>query len=116
GAFALVASLHGAANQSEAVSLAINGVGQLIKAQRWSIFLTQNNAEPGVRLASLATRQFSEHEMSSDRSWHLLTESCASSDLVATRAALEATSTARMIRRSETGHRILAAPLVAGGR
>lgn len=118
GAFGLIASLHGAANQSEAVSFAISGLGRLIKAQRWTIFLIQNNAEPGVRLISLATRQFSAHEfLASDQNWHLeLLEDCAPSELVASKTAIEAVATASTIKRSEGRSRILAAPLVAGPR
>src|SRR4051812_42147960 len=70
GAFTLISALHGAASQSEAVSIAISGLGRLVKAQRWTIYLTQS-AEPGVRLASLATRQFQEGELLSfNLKWH----------------------------------------------
>ena len=118
GAFALTAALHGAATQSEAVSIAISGLGRLIKAERWTIFLAQNNAEPGVRLTSLATREFCESEnLSFDRNWHRDTlENSEVSQCVASKAAIEASATATTIRRSEARHRVLAAPLVAGQR
>jgi diguanylate cyclase (GGDEF)-like protein len=118
GAFALIASLHEAANQNEAVSFAINGLGRLIQAQTWTIFLTQNHAEPGVRLVSLATRRFSEPDLLSfDRNWYReLSEDCASSEAAASKAAMETAATATMIRRTEGRNRILAAPLVAGQR
>jgi len=117
GAFTLIAALHGAANQSEAASFAINGLGRLIKAERWTVFLTQDN-EPGVRLSSLATRQFGERELLAfDQSWHLESlEGCAPAELVASKAAVEAVATATPIKRSEGRNRILAAPLVAGQR
>jgi diguanylate cyclase (GGDEF)-like protein len=117
GAFALVASLHGAVDQSEAVSFAIGGLGRLIEAQRWTIFLAQGNAEPGVRLISLATRQCEPDPLSFAQHWHgELHEGCASSELVASKAAVEAAATALMVKRSEGRNRILAAPLVAGPR
>jgi diguanylate cyclase (GGDEF)-like protein len=117
-AFALIASLHGAANQNEAVSFAISGLGRLIKAARWTIFLTPDNSEPGVRLICHATRQFREDQLLSfDRDWHVeLLEGCASTELVASRVAIEAAATAATIRRSEGRKRILAVPLVAGQR
>src|SRR5436190_15317315 len=118
GAFALIASLHGAVNQSEAISFAISGLGRLIKSKRWTIFLTQDNAEPGVRLISVATRQFCERELLPfDQNWHReFSEDCAASQLVPGKAVLEAAATATMIKRSEGRNRILAAPLVAGQR
>jgi diguanylate cyclase (GGDEF)-like protein len=117
-AFALIASLHHAANQTEAVSIAILGLGKLIKALRWTIFVTQDHAEPGVRLIALATRAFGEHEpLSFDPNLHLeLIETCATSEPVASKAAIEAVATANPVRRSEDRSRILAAPLVTGQR
>jgi diguanylate cyclase (GGDEF)-like protein len=118
GAFTLIASLHGAASQSEAVSIAISGLARLINAQRWTIFLTDDNAQPGVRLNPLATRHFSERQLLSfDRNWHLeSSEVCASSEVIASKAAIGAAATATITRRSEGGNRIIAAPLVAGQR
>jgi len=117
GAFALVASLHGAFNQSEAVAFAISGLGKLIKAQRWTIFLTQGNAEPGVRLVSLATKQCEHDLFPFAQNWQgELLEGCVSSELVASKAAVEAAATATMVKRSEGRKRIIAAPLVAGPR
>ena len=118
GAFALIAALHGAASQNEAVSLALSGLGRLIKAERWTIFVSQNNAVPGVRLSSLASQQFPTGELLSfNRNWHLeLPENSEATELVAGKATIEAVATASTIRRSEGKHRILAAPLVAGQR
>jgi diguanylate cyclase (GGDEF)-like protein len=117
GAFALVASLHGAFDQSEAVSIAISGLGRLIEAQRWTLFLAQGNAEPGVRLISLATKQCEHESLSLAENWHGgVLEGCASSELVASKVAIEAAATATMVKRSEGRNRMLAAPLVAGPR
>jgi diguanylate cyclase (GGDEF)-like protein len=118
GAFALIAALHGATSQGEAVSLALSGLGQLIKTQRWTIFLTQNNAEPGVRLTSIATKEFSEGEIASfDPNWHQeVFENSEASQSIPSKAAIEAAATAGTIRRSEGKSRVLAAPLVAGQR
>ncbi len=118
GACALIAALHGAASQNEAVAIAIGGLGRLIKAERWTVFISQNNAEPGVRLSSLASRQFAADEfVSFDRNWQLeLPENPDATQLVASKAAIEAAATATAIRRSEGKNRILTAPLVAGQR
>jgi len=117
GAFALISALHGAASQSEAVSIAISGLGRLVKAQRWTIYLTLS-AEPGVRLASLATRQFHEGELLSfNLNWHReLLENSEVAQVIASKAAIEAAATATTVRRTEAKSRVVAAPLVAGQR
>jgi len=118
GACALIASLHLAGSQSEAASFSISGLGRLVRGERWTIFLAPDNTESAVRLTSLATRSFSEHELLSfDRNWQLeLLEDCGSPEQNASKAALQAMTTATTVKRSEGGKRIVAAPLVAGQR
>jgi diguanylate cyclase (GGDEF)-like protein len=118
GAFALVASLHGAADQIEAASFAVSGLGRLIGAGHWTIFVTDESAGPAVKLQSLASRTFSGNEtLAFDHKWHLeLLESSSPSEEAASTAALEAVATASMVRRSEAGKRILATPLVSRER
>src|SRR5947207_5664417 len=43
GAFTLVASLHGAMCEDEAASFAVSGLGRLIRADRWAIYLAREN-------------------------------------------------------------------------
>ncbi|HYW72597.1 MAG TPA: sensor domain-containing diguanylate cyclase [Pyrinomonadaceae bacterium] len=117
GAFTLVASLHLAANQSEAAALSINALGRLIKAERWTIFLSQNNAEPGSRLISLASTSFYEgDELSFDQNWSVPSIENPPVKQVAGKAVREVLATAALVRRSEDRKRILAAPLVSGQR
>ena len=65
---------------------------------------------------SLATRQFSECRLLSfDRNWHLeSSEVCVSSEVIASKVAIGAAAAATVMRRSEGGNRIIAAPLVTG--
>ena len=118
GAFAVVASLHGAANQIEAASYAVSGLGRLIAADRWTIFINDDSAPPAARLRPLATRTFSRHDPPVfDRNWHLdLLESSSPPEQAASRAALEAVASGLAVRRSEAGKRMLAIPLVTGQR
>ena len=118
GALALISSLHQAASQSEAASFSISGLGRLIKTDRWTIFLAQQNAGPGLQLASFASRSFRNREgLSFDRDWRLeLLESCASSEQTASKTAIEAVASVTTVRRSEAHKPFLAAPLVSGQR
>jgi diguanylate cyclase (GGDEF)-like protein len=117
GAFALLASLHRALSQSEAAAAALSGLGRLIKADRWSIFIIQDNTA-AVRLAPLTTRAFTSGEaLSFDDRWQSeLLEDVSVSDEVPSKAALEAVANVTAIKRSEKGRRVLVAPLVSGER
>jgi len=118
GVFAVTASLHGAANQIEAASFAVSGLGRLVGAHRWSIFVTGDSTTPAFKLQSLASRTFSGHEQPAfDHQWHLeLLETSSPSAQSPSPAALEAVATGLTVRRSEGGKRILAMPLVIGQR
>jgi diguanylate cyclase (GGDEF)-like protein len=118
GALALVASLHGAASQIEAASFAISGLGRLIRADRWTIFVTDYSAAPAVKLQPLTTRTFSGREqLAFDDKWRLeLLESPSACEHAASATARETVATALTVRRSEGGKRILAMPLVSGER
>ncbi len=116
GAFTLIAVLHGATNQAEAASFSINGLGRLISAERWTVYLIQESVEPGRRLTSLATGSPGEDELSYfTQNWQFEPVSAAS-DITPSKAALEATATATTVKRSEDRKRILAAPLLSGHR
>jgi diguanylate cyclase (GGDEF)-like protein len=117
GAFTLIASLHLASNQTEAAALSINALGRLIKADRWTIFLSQEHAEPGSRLNSLGSRSFPcSDEMSFEEGWPPEAVEGSSREQVAGKAAREVLATATIVRRSEDRKRVLAAPLVSGQR
>jgi len=115
GAFALVASLHLTASQTEAAFFSISGLGRLVKARTWTVYLVQNNQEPGLRLTSLASRSFSADEpLSFARTWNLeLLKGCAAAERSPSKVAMEAMATAAMVRRTEDRTRVIAAPLVS---
>jgi diguanylate cyclase (GGDEF)-like protein len=118
GALAMVASLHGATNQMEAASFAVSGLGRLIAADCWSVFITDDSVTPTLKWQPLASRTFSrDEEPAFDHKWHLeLLESSSPSDQSPSTAALEAVATGLAVRRSESGKRFLAMPLVSGLR
>jgi diguanylate cyclase (GGDEF)-like protein len=118
GALAVVASLHGVSSEIEAAWFAISGLGRLIPADRWTIFVPDENAAPAVKLHALTTRTFSRDEqLAFDHKWHLeLFESPPPVEEAASTAALEAFATALTVRRSEAGKRLLAMPLISGER
>src|ERR1043166_4226911 len=117
GAFALIASLHLASSQTEAAALSISALGRLIKADRWTIYLSQEHAEPGLRLTPLASRSFyGGSQISFDQNWPIESIDNVAGQQVASKAAREVFATANLVRRSEDRRRLLAAPLVSGQR
>jgi diguanylate cyclase (GGDEF)-like protein len=117
GAFTLIAALHGASNQAEAAAFSLRGLGRLIKADRWTVFLIQEHVEPGRRLAAFATESFSGSDLSFNQNWQSAPiEKTASSEITASKAVLEAVATIGTVKRSEDRKRILAMPLVSGDR
>jgi diguanylate cyclase (GGDEF)-like protein len=118
GAFTLIAALHGASNQVEAASISISGLARLINAERWSVFLIQEQVEPDRRLATLATGSFKAKNLSCfEHNWQVETlEPNTTSEITASKATLEAVASATTVKRSEGGKRILAMPLVSGHR
>jgi diguanylate cyclase (GGDEF)-like protein len=118
GALALIASLHSAVTQTEAGAYAISGLGRLIAADRWTMFLADHSASSGVKLQSLASRTFSLDEPPAfDHKWRLeLHEAPPLCEETPDTAALEAVATALTVLRSEAGNCVLATPLVSGER
>jgi len=106
-AFSLIATLHLAGNQKEAASLAIAGIAQMIKAQRWSIYVADNSSvRREVELELLATQVSSEAAP-------LLG---ASPTIEASALAQQAVSRVECIKRASGKNWILAVPLVCGER
>jgi len=99
-AFEVVASLHLAADQEGAAQAALAGLATLIRADRWAIYLAGGSGGAGETLFEpLAARGRG-----------------AAGAGAHTDAASEALRTAEVVRRSESGRRVLAAPLLAGER
>src|SRR2546421_2792381 len=118
GAFTLIASLHAATCEDEAASFAVAGLGRLIRADRWAIYLARENRSDTGRLGALLAREFLPgHSLSFDHEWQReLLESAVSADAVASQTAKEAVTRMMAVKRSEKGNRIVAAPLFSGDR
>ena len=58
-AYSLIATLHFAATQKEAALAAIAGMGWLVPADRWTIFIAGEDLNAGARLDALISREFS---------------------------------------------------------
>lgn len=117
GAFTLVASLHRATCEDEAASFAVSGLGRLISADRWAIYLARENRSDRVSLGSVIAREFSRgHSWSFDHEWEQeLLESAVSVTAVAGRTAQEAV-TKMMAVKPEKGNKIVAVPIINGDR
>ena len=118
GAFTLIASLHSAMCQNQAASFAVSGLGRLIRADRWSIYLRRENRAYAARLGALVSREFLPgHSLSFDHEWQReLLESAGSADAVASKTAEEAATRMMAVKRSAKRNRIVAAPLFSEDR
>ncbi|HEX8143719.1 MAG TPA: sensor domain-containing diguanylate cyclase [Pyrinomonadaceae bacterium] len=118
-AFELVASLHFASDQKSAAQTALDGLSPLIRAERWTIYLTSEEAgTDAAKLEPLAARGLTEsHRELPETDWRralmgdVLILSGAESQ-----AARESIRSGEIIRRREKQQRILAVPLLSGER
>ena len=118
GSFALLASLHLASDQKEAGLAALAGVGRLVPADRWSIFLVTQSGPETVKLDPLAGRSFTPpRSLLFDLEWQseLVAEVEAPAE-PASKVAHEAAAKIETIRRVKDGRRMIALPLVNGER
>ncbi len=118
GAFALLASLHLAADEKEAGQAAIAGVARLVSADRWTIFLiAQTNSAGVATLESLAGRVFPDPgALLFDEAWQCeLIDDVEPPNEPASRAAHEAATRIAPVRKFD-GRRVVALPLVSGER
>lgn len=120
-AFELVSSLHFASDQKSAAHTALVGLAQLVRADRWAIYLTGDASGAGGEtdaLEPLAVRGLttSEREIPA-KDWRraLMGESLALYGAESKAARLAARSM-ETIRRSESGRRVVAVPLIGNGR
>ena len=103
-------------SEDEAASFAVSGLGRLISADRWAVYLARENRACTVRLESVVAREFSRgRSLSFDHEWqHELLESVVSADAVAGRTAEEAVARMMAVKRSEKGNKIVAVPIISG--
>ncbi|HYX42976.1 MAG TPA: diguanylate cyclase, partial [Pyrinomonadaceae bacterium] len=118
-AFELVASLHFTNDQTNAANAALAGLAPLIKADRWTIYLTsESSGNEAAALEPLAVRGLTTSERAiPEQDWqrallgHALALSGAES-----KAAREAVVKTLTIRKREGERRTIAAPLINGER
>src|SRR5262252_5988098 len=55
-AFDLIASLHLASNQKEAAAIAVERIAEMVPAERWSIFVADNNSRTDIELDLVASQ------------------------------------------------------------
>jgi len=116
-AISLVAALHCATDQKHAGQLALSGIVRLIRADNWSLFLTQQTSEPdGVSLELLVTQSSASTLLSPSAkgaSRNLLTERAAP---VTSDVARLTASRMELLVAIENRQRIVAVPLLAQER
>jgi diguanylate cyclase (GGDEF)-like protein len=118
-AFELVASLHFTNDQTSAGNAALAGLAKLIKADRWTIYLTSEaSGKAEIGLEPLAVRGMSASEASvPEQDWQraLLGNALALSGSES-KAAREAVTKTLLVRKTEGGRRIVAVPLTSNDR
>lgn len=114
-AFELVAALHFAADQKSAAHTALTGLAALVRADRWTIYLTSemSGTENGA-LEPLAVRGLTarEREASAQDLPHASLSDALAMSGSESKAAREASAGLGTIRRTEHGRRIVALPLI----
>jgi diguanylate cyclase (GGDEF)-like protein len=118
-AFALLASLHLASDQKEAGLAVLAGITRLVAADRWSIFLVnQNSGAEATKFDPLAVRDFAEVErLPIDQEWQReMPDEIEPAAKPESKAAYEATVGIETIRKTENGRRVIALPLLSGER
>jgi diguanylate cyclase (GGDEF)-like protein len=118
-AFELVASLHFTNDQTSAANAALAGLAPLVKADRWTIYLTsESSGNEAAALEPLAVRGLTTSERAiPEQDWQraLLGHALALSGSES-KAAREAVVKTLTIRKREGGRRIIAVPLINGER
>jgi diguanylate cyclase (GGDEF)-like protein len=119
-AFELVASLHLTNDQSSAANAALAGLASIIRADRWTIYLTsETRRNEEASLEPLAVRGLTAHEgkRPEQEDWQraLLGNALALSGLES-KAARESVVKALTVRKTENQKRIVAVPLFSGER
>jgi diguanylate cyclase (GGDEF)-like protein len=116
-AFELVCALHFSGDQSGAANTALAGLEDLIKADRWAIYLfSETKGLEGSTLEAIAVRKAGQEHRTEDDWGRLLN---AEPDLPIgseTRAAKRAAAGMGTIKRKERGQFVVAVPLICGER
>jgi diguanylate cyclase (GGDEF)-like protein len=118
-AFEAVASLHFAVDQKSAAQTALVGLAPLVRADRWTIYLTsETSGGEEATLEPLAARgRLSTEREIPEQDWRraLLGDAIVLSGSES-KAAHQAVATLETIRKTEKGRRVVAVPLASGER
>ena len=118
-AFDLVSSLHFIGDQNDAANSALDGLAQLVRADRWAIYLVaETKGFDGTTLEAIATKT-ADHidEAENDENWRGPHSAESGLPLGSeSRAVKLAAAGMGTIRRKERGHFIVAVPLICGER
>ncbi len=116
-AFSLIASLHFAPSRKEAASMAVDGIARLACADRWSIFVTDENADRDkIDLELLATQTSSVLENAVQLPDQIISDDSASAAIPPTLVTQDAVFRVEPLRKTARTHCVLALPLVCGER
>ena len=116
-AFSLIASLHFAASEKEAASMAVGGIAQITCADRWSIFVSdQNSNREKTELELLAIWSSSGLEKAAETNDQIISDNPSSSTIPATVVARDAVYRAEPVRKAAGESWVVALPLVCGER
>ncbi|MCA1815612.1 MAG: GGDEF domain-containing protein [Acidobacteria bacterium] len=118
-AFEAVSALHFVGDQRSAAQTALAGLAPLARADRWTLYLTDESEGGAPRFEPLAVRGLTASERDVDaedwlKTFH--TDALLALTGSESRAAREAQATAETVRREEGERRVLAVPLVGGDR
>jgi diguanylate cyclase (GGDEF)-like protein len=119
-AFEAVAALHFVGDQQSAAHAALAGLAPLVRAHAWALYLAESEPDGrGARFEPLAARGLPESQRESspgDPPPALRADTLMSLVGAESEAVREAGARAERVRGSEGGRRLLAVPLVCGGR
>lgn len=116
-AFSLIASLHFSASQKKAAGMAVEGIARIVCADRWSIFVSdQNTNRDKIELECLATKASSVLEKAASTNGQIISDNAAFLTIPASIVAQDAVYRVESVRKALHENWILALPLVCGER
>lgn len=114
-AYSIVSSLHFSGDQSGAANIALAGLQDLIKADRWGIYLfAESKGLESSTLEAIAVRKAGEEHPRNDDDWTQLEPDLPIGS--ETKAAKRAAAGMGIIKRKERGQFVVAIPLICGER
>ena len=120
GSFEAVAALHFVGDQQSAAQAALAGLAPLVRADAWALYLTDSGLDArAARFEPLAARGLAESRrdvFSDDLATALRADTLMSLVGAESEAAHEACERAESVRAGDGRRRVLAVPLVCGGR